>query len=375
MKRFGRWAFLLLFLLLVYFLFWPVPIAPQPWGPPVNAGYSGAFTANDGLKRLSFVELGGEAGPEDAALSPEGALFLSVHSGKILKLDKLDGTGRVSVFAEPKGRVLGLEFGADGALYAADAYQGLLKLGADGSFQVLANKSDDGVPIRYANDLDVTKTGLVYFTDSSMKFSAKAHGGTLPASLLDIAEHGGHGRVLRYDPVSGLAHEIMSGVNFANGVALSAEEDYLLVAETAKYRILKLWLKGEKAGQTEVLLSNLPGFPDNLKRDRQGHFWTGLVSPRAPLLDFAAPYPFLRRVMMRLPAFLRPGPVRYGFALRFSGEGKVLKTLQDPTGAFAMVTGVLDGGRDESGTSTLVFTSLTEPRLGVLSLKAVDEAD
>ena len=37
---------------------------------------------------------------------------------------------------------------------------------------------------------------------------------------------------------------------FGNGVVVSKDENYLLMVEPTKYRILRYWQKGEKAGQT-----------------------------------------------------------------------------------------------------------------------------
>lgn len=346
---------------IVYLLLWPVPVDPLAWKAPTSEGYVGAFQKNNGLKDLSFIDLNGETGPEDAALSKDGTLYVSAHSGKILKVNL--ETKSVSVFADPKGRVLGVEVANDGTLYGADAYRGLIKISQGGQVILLTDRSQNGQPLLYTNDLDIASSGQIYFSDSSTKFSPKEIGGTLPASLLDIVEHRGLGRVLMFNPAKGETTEIIKGLNFANGVALSKDESYLLISETGSYRILKHWLKGDKKGQTEVLLSNLPGFPDNINDNPDGTFWVGLVSPRSKPLDLLSSSPFLRKVMMRLPEFIRPKPQRYGFAVRFTGEGKIIETLQDPQGAYAMVTGGLDVG-DKS-----VITSLTEGRIGIFQKK------
>ena len=64
---------------------------------------------------------------------------------------------------------------------------------------------------------------------------------------------------------------------------------------------------------------------------------------------------------MRLPDAMKPAPLRYGFVLRMDASGKVLETLQDPAGDYALTTGAvtLPDGR-------IALTSLTEPRLGML---------
>ena len=50
----------------------------------------------------------------------------------------------------------------------------------------------------------------------------------------------------------------------ANGIVVEPGGESLLVAETGAYRIQRYWLKGDRAGQTEVFAENLPGFPDNI---------------------------------------------------------------------------------------------------------------
>ncbi len=342
-----------------YLLFWPVPIDPVAWYAPKNNGYVGDFKENTRLQALKFVDLNGESGPEDAAVAPDGSIFLPTHSGKILRINIAEGS--VATFANPGGRVLGMEFSDAGELYAADAYRGLLKISSDGIVTVLANTTSDGSSIRFANDLDVDRDGTIYFSDASTKFGAEANGGTLPASLRDLMEHGPHGRILKYDPRAKQTTTVLEGLSFANGVALSRDGSYLLIAETGTYRVLKHWLAGPKIGQTETLLENLPGFPDNINGNPDGTFWMGLVSPRSPVVDLVSSSPLLRKIILRLPAAIRPKPQRYGFAMRFEGDGKLLEVLQDPAGNYALVTGGID-----SGDGRVLITSLTETRLGYL---------
>ncbi len=61
------------------------------------------------------------------------------------------------------------------------------------------------------------------------------------------------GRVLVYDPRDRSTRVVASGIWFANGVSLSRDESFLVIAETFGCRLLRHWLKGERAGTTEVL--------------------------------------------------------------------------------------------------------------------------
>src|SRR5207247_5962416 len=119
------------------------------------------------------------------------------------------------------------------------------------------------------DDLDVARDGRIYFSDASTKYGARQGGSTYSASLLEIIEHRGNGRLLVWDPATGKATTVLRGIHFANGVALADDERYVLVSETGSYRVLRHWLSGPRGGQTEPLIENLPGFPDNVTRSEE----------------------------------------------------------------------------------------------------------
>ena len=346
-----------------YLLFWPVPIEPVAWEAPENTGYVGDFEPNTELQNLTRISLNGHTGPEDIAIASDGKLYVPTHDGMIFAYDPSAPEGdRLKEFAKTGGRPLGIEFGPNGRLFVADAYRGLLEIGEDGSVTVLTNTTDDGSSIFYADDLDIASDGAIYFTDASTKFGAEASGGTLPASLLDLMEHGPNGRVLKFDPQSKSTTVVLEGLSFANGLALTADGRYYLVVETGTYSVLKVPI-GVNAEAMPVI-QNLPGFPDNINRNADGTFWVGLVSPRSPAVEFLSGHPFLRKVVQRLPAFMRPKPLRYGLVVRIDEEGNVLETIQDPSGAYALTTGLI-----ESKDGTRYISSLTEPDIGVLAAK------
>jgi len=43
-----------------------------------------------------------------------------------------------------------------------------------------------------------------------------------------------------------------------------------------RFRCMKVWLKGEKAGKAETFVDNLPGAPDNIRLGSDGHYWIAL---------------------------------------------------------------------------------------------------
>ena len=340
--------------LVLYLLAWPVPVDPVAWHPPEDQGLTGVHAPNDLLAPARGIDLGDYHGPEDIALGRDGFLYATTLDGTILKVSP---SGRTVVpFVNVGGRPLGIESLPDGSLVVANAILGLQHVDPDGAVSNWLTHVG-GEPLRYADDVAVADDGTVYLTEASTKFGAAEYRGTLEASLLDLLEHGGHGLVVAYRPDTGTARVLIDGLNFANGIAVSDDQQYLLVAETGAYRILKHWLDGPLAGRTEVLLDNLPGFPDNINNGEQGRFWIGLPAPRNALLDTLAPRPFVRRIVQRLPAFLRPAPVASSHVIAIDGEGTVLMDLQDAAGRYPMLTGVLESP------AALYLSTLTGHRL------------
>jgi sugar lactone lactonase YvrE len=164
----------------------------------------------------------------------------------------------------------------------------------------------------------------------------------------------------------------MSGLCFPNGLALSADESKLFIAETGEYRIWKVdaaaqaldsrALAGDPLNpQATVILADLPGFPDNLARGEDGRLWVGLSKPRSAVIDDMSNHPQLRAISLRLPRALLPVPRAYGHVIAFDEDGRVLVDLQDPAGRIPETSGAtLHDGR-------LYVHSLHGDAFGVLS--------
>lgn len=329
----------LLVVLLAYLVLWPVPIDPVSWDAPEDAGLTDPFEANNRLRKAKVFDLGTHEGPEDVAGGPDGLIYAATADGVIVRL-RPNGS-RVEVFAKTGGRPLGIEFDTEGNLFVANAYLGIQKVSSDGAVEVLVD-TFDGERIEYADDLAVAANGKIYFSDASSKFSASKSGGSYKASLLDILEHGGHGRIFEFDPATDNTVVIADGLNFANGVAISDDQQFLLFNETAHYRVWRYWLAGPRAGESEIVIENLPGFPDNINNGLNGKFWVGLVAPRNKLLDDLSNKPWLRKVTQRLPAFVRPKAEPSSHVIAISGNGEVLMNLQDSAATVPALTGAYE---------------------------------
>jgi hypothetical protein len=213
---------------------------------------------------------------------------------------------------------------------------------------VLAEYVSPNDPIHYADGIVVAPNGTIYFTDASTRFAPKQWGGTYPASVLDIMEQSASGRVLAYDPATGRTRIVARGFSFANGIALSTDGNSLFVAETGRYRLWKVDSDANdldvKSGspKAKIVLDNLPGYPDNLMRGRDGRIWVGLFKPRNPAADSLAEKPFFRKVLLRLPRFLLPLGESYGHVFAIDENGSVTVSLQDPSGSYPEATGATE---------------------------------
>ncbi len=345
MKKLLLTAALLLVVLAAYLSLWPVPIKAVTWSAPAAPGYVGAHAVNNKLAGLKMISLGKEEGPEHIVLAKDGKLYTTVASGNILRMNP-DGSAQ-EVFANTGGRVLGFDFDASGNLIAADAVKGLLSISPDRKISLLTDKVGND-PIRYADAVIVARNGKMYVSDASARFAPAQWGGTFEASILDILEQSATGRILEYDPVTRLTRLVAKGLSFANGVALSQDEQTLFVNETGKYRVWKISVSAngidvaEKSAQASVLLDNLPGYPDNLMRGLDGRIWLGFAKPRNPTIDNFAGKPFMRELTLRLPRSMWPIPKAYGHVIAFTDDGKVVTDLQDPSGAYPETTAVTE---------------------------------
>jgi len=316
------YGFLLLVVAGILFLMViPSPIDSSAYDPPVAPALTGVLAPNEALRAVELLGKGLMNGPEDVAVDAEKRIYGGGQDGKIMRLLK-DGTAEV--FARTGGHPLGLHFDGQGNLIVCDAWKGLLSIDKEGVITTLATEAE-GVPFFLTNDLDINAEGIIYFTDASYKFHQ-------PDYKLDLLEAKPYGRFLSYDPRTKETRVLLRDLYFANGVALSKNEDFVVVNETYRYRIIRYWLKGEKAGTRDVFADNLPGFPDGISSDRKGVFLVAIPAPRNAMADTLHPYPFLKNLLAKFPRFLLPKAKSYGLVLVLDERGNIIRSLHDVGG-------------------------------------------
>ncbi|MCM1975812.1 SMP-30/gluconolactonase/LRE family protein [Streptomyces sp. G1] len=284
------------------------------------------------------VAIGGH-GPEDVVADARGRVLTGVEDGRILRLDHLADPDhvRVTVLAETGGRPLGLELLGDDTLLVCDADRGLLRVDlTDGTVRILAD-SAAGEPLRFASNVVALSDGSVYFTVSSRRYP-------LDQWIGEIAEHTGTGRLLRLEPGSETPEVVLEGLQFANGLAASADESFLVVAETGACRLTRYWLTGPKAGSGEPFVEHLPGMPDNIWRGApDGPLWVALAGPRIPPLDLLhRAAPGVRRTAARIAVRAPFRPTAAIGVLAVDDTGATVHHLTGRSPGFRMVTSVCE---------------------------------
>lgn len=301
------------------------PIDPVAYRPVPPVELAGPWAPNRELRRVERVGGGRLQGPEDVAVDAAGNLYCGLADGTVRRVRLAGDRARIELVARTDGRPLGLDFDAEGRLWIAAAGRGLLSVDRSG-FLTTRAASVDGAPIRFANDVDVGPDGRVYFSDASDRFESSE-------LVRETLEARPHGRLLVHDAGAARTRLLLDGLYFANGVAVAADASFVVVAETFRYRLRRLWLSGPLAGRDEVWIDHLPGFPDGISATDRGTFWVALYALRSPLLDRRLhPHPWWKRLVTLLPPSWLPGPRPYGLAVELDADGRPLRSLHDPGG-------------------------------------------
>lgn len=161
----------------------------------------------------------------------------------------------------------------------------------------------EGKKTKLFNSLTLASNGDIYWTSSSSQF-------ILQDGLFDILADPS-GRLIHYNAKTGENTVLIDNIHFANGVALSHDEEFVIVAETARSRILRYYIKGPKKGTSDVFVDGLPGLPDNLRSDGKGGFLVPLVAAKDsenPVIPQSlGPFPLIRKLLARLMGLVELG--------------------------------------------------------------------
>lgn len=353
------------------------PIDPQSFSfkePPFMFGVLQPNTKLRQAERLFENQL---SGPE-SIVNIGDVLFTGTADGRVVKLEN----GEIETIArfgsgpcktrddEPTcGRPLGIRVGPNGTLFVVDAYKGLFEVNPQKrSVKLLLSSENpiEGKKMSFVNDLTITRDGRkIYFTDSSSKWQRRDY-------LLLVMEGTDDGRLLEYDTVTKEVKVLLDQLQFPNGVQLSPEEDFVLVAETAMARIRRVYVSGLMKGGADMFVENMPGFPDNIRPSSSGGYWVAAATirpnPGFSMLDFLSDKPFIKRMIFKLfsqETVMKFVP-RYSLVLEVSDSGAFRRSLHDPDGQ--VVTYVSEAHEHDG---YLYLGSFRSPFICRLSLQSI----
>ncbi|XP_042437930.1 adipocyte plasma membrane-associated protein-like [Zingiber officinale] len=312
------------------------PISPLPLRLPVSPFN---FPSNNLLQAVEKLGEGKLQGPEDVYVDGDGTLYTATRDGWIKRMLS-NGSGFEEWMLAGGGGLLGLALATDDPdrVLVCDAYKGLLKVGTEGVVSLASHV--DGTRIRFADDLAEASDGSIYFSDASSTFEFHDW-------FLDFLQATPTGRLLKYDPETKATSVVLDGLSFANGVALSAQQDFVVVSESSKFRCLKHWLKGDNKGQTEIFIDNLPGSPDNIKLAPDGSFWIAILPPTPKGFSWIHASPTTKKVIAAFPTLVKAAKAMSlkggAMVVNVGSDGKMRRMLDDSEGkVMKFVTSVLE---------------------------------
>lgn len=335
--------------------------------PPSTAEGS-KYAINDRLRAVELIGLGKVESPEDVILDDDNHIYCGTRNGEIVRFFAPDYQ-RMEVYARIGGQPLGLAFDAAQNLYVCVGGMGLYRVTRQRKVERVTDETNrslfsiiDDSRLRLADDLDIAPDGRIYFSEATVRYE-------MHEWPFDSLEGRGNGRIICYDPRTNQTRTVIKNLTFPNGVCMGPEGQSFLFAESWACSIKRYWFDGPKSGQLEVVIANLPGYPDNINRASDGNYWVALMGMRSPVFDLAMRKPgFRTRMAKQLPQdeWLSPN-INTGCVVKFNIQGEIIESLWDLGGLnHPMITSM----REHRG--YLYLGGISNNRIGRIRLHDAD---
>jgi gluconolactonase len=203
----------------------PVTIAAQgrggaPLPPAADTAAPDIPGVVKGGTRVQLLKEGLDGTEGPIAMADGSVIFSEINANRLIRIAADD---TFSTFLENTGGTTGLQFDAQGRLYAAVVPWGSTKFAIiypENAKKVVIDNYD-GKPFGRPNDLAILRNGGMYFTDSANAQPRPAEPLPLPAAFYYLP------------PGSSRATQVLTDVGFPNGVMLSRDEKVLYLNNSA----------------------------------------------------------------------------------------------------------------------------------------------
>jgi ribose transport system permease protein len=339
-----------------------------PPAPSAAAQAATKYALNDRLRHVDVIGLDLVESPEDVILDAADHLYCGSRHGEIIRFFAPDYQ-RMEVYAHIGGQPLGLAFDAKQNLYVCVGGMGLYRVTPQRRVEKVTDETNrsmlsviDDSRLRLADDLDIAPDGRIFFSEATVRYE-------MHEWPTDALEGRGNGRIICHDPRTGKTTTVLRNLVFPNGIVLASDRQSILFAESWACSIKRFWFDGPRTGQTEIVIADLPGYPDNINRASDGTYWLALLGMRSPAFDLAMRKPaFRRRMAKQLPGdeWLYPN-INTGCIVKFNEAGEILDSLWDLGGVnHPMITSM----REHRG--YLYIGGISNNRIGRYKLQGAD---
>lgn len=162
-------------------------------------------------------------------------------------------------------------------------------------------------PFALCNDMTVSADGMrVYISEPFERPDAAMGSGAVPEAIGLFPQ----GRLWMLDRKNETISLILTGFTFVDGILIeqgsNGLEESVLFTETTKFRLIRAYIDGQKAGKSQVVFADLPGLADGLDRDEHGRIWVGILKKRSALINFVHRHPGLKPTLLAIPQSILP---------------------------------------------------------------------
>lgn len=198
--------------------------------------------------------------PEGIAVHRDGSVWCGGERGQIYRIEP-DGSSMEEITSSG-GFSQGMAFDAEDNLFVCELKQAaILRLDAkSGALEKFADNAD-GRGINICNHLAFGPRGELYVSDSNA-FKEPGPG------------------IFRFEPDGTGELWYSEPINFANGLALSADGGYLHVAETFGNAVFRIRIEEDGSAGAREEVAKIPGvLPDGLAFDTVGNLYVACYEP------------------------------------------------------------------------------------------------